>query len=111
MCVYGKIVTRTPIDKGWSGDRKFCAITEDGQKYLLRISPMERLERKSREFENMKIVAALGIPMCQPVEFGSCEEGVYAIHSWIDGYQTRAHCSYRGGTYCSSIQFRADLDY
>lgn len=85
VCVYGKIVTRIPIDKGWSGDRKYCVITEDGQKYLLRISSMERLERKSREFENMKIVAALGIPMCQPVEFGSCEEGVYAIHSWIDG--------------------------
>jgi aminoglycoside phosphotransferase (APT) family kinase protein len=29
--------------------------------------------------------ARLGIPMCRPIEFGICEEGVYAIHSWIDG--------------------------
>ena len=30
-------------------------------------------------------VAALGIPMCLPIEFGICEGGVYAIQSWIDG--------------------------
>ena len=23
--------------------------------------------------------------MCQPIEFGTCEEGVYSIQSWIDG--------------------------
>ena len=30
-------------------------------------------------------VASLGIPMCQPVEFGICDDGVYSIQSWIDG--------------------------
>jgi aminoglycoside phosphotransferase (APT) family kinase protein len=30
-------------------------------------------------------VARLGIPMCLPVEFGICPEGVYAIQSWIEG--------------------------
>jgi aminoglycoside phosphotransferase (APT) family kinase protein len=85
MRIYGNIVRRIPIEKGWSGDRKYCAITGDGEKYLLRISPAERLERKHREFENMKRVARLGIPMCLPVEFGSCEEGVYSLQSWVDG--------------------------
>ncbi len=23
--------------------------------------------------------------MCQPIEFGTCEDGVYSIQSWIDG--------------------------
>ena len=23
--------------------------------------------------------------MCQPIEFGTCEEGVYSIQSWIEG--------------------------
>ena len=30
-------------------------------------------------------VAHLGIPMCQPIEYGTCEEGVYTIQSWVDG--------------------------
>lgn len=46
---------------------------------------MDRLERKKREFARMEQVAALGIPMCQPIEFGTCEEGVYSIQSWVDG--------------------------
>lgn len=33
----------------------------------------------------MRQVADLGIPMCRPLEFGTSEEGVYSIQSWIDG--------------------------
>ena len=85
MRIYPNIVSRTPIDKGWSGDQKYCATTADGQKYLLRISALNRLERKRKEYEKMSEVAQLGIPMCLPVEFGICEEGVYSIQSWIEG--------------------------
>lgn len=79
------IVHKTPIEKGWSGDQKYCAVTSDGKKYLLRVSSIDRLERKHREYEKMNEVAQLGIPMCLPVEFGTCEEGAYSIQSWIDG--------------------------
>lgn len=85
MSVYQSIISKTPIDKGWSGDQKYCATTADGQKYLLRISSIDRLERKRREYEKMSEVAQLGIPMCLPVEFGTCEGGAYSIQSWIDG--------------------------
>ena len=85
MSVFQNIITRTPIDKGWSGAQKYCAITADGQKYLLRISTIDRLERKRREYEKMSEVAQLGISMCMPVEFGTCDEGAYSIQSWIDG--------------------------
>ena len=85
MSVFQNIITRTPIDKGWLGDQKYCAITADGQKYLLRISTIDRLERKRREYEKMSEVAQLGISMCMPVEFGTCDEGAYSIQSWIDG--------------------------
>ena len=85
MSVYQNISSRTLIEKGWSGDRKYCAVTADGQKYLLRISTIERLERKRREYEKMSEVAQLGISMCMPVEFGTCDEGAYSIQSWIDG--------------------------
>lgn len=85
MGIYENIVSRTPIEKGWSGDKKFCAVTKNGESYLLRISPPDRLERKRREYENMRKVASLEIHMCLPMEFGTCAEGAYSIQSWIDG--------------------------
>ena len=30
MGIYQEIISRISIDKGWSGDRKYCAITTDG---------------------------------------------------------------------------------
>ena len=33
----------------------------------------------------MKKVSNLGVNMCEPIEFGTCEEGVYSIQAWIDG--------------------------
>ena len=83
--IYETIVSRTPIEKGWSGDQKYCVVTASGETYLLRISPVERMERRKAEYERMKQVADLDIPMCLPVEFGVCDEGVYVIQSWIDG--------------------------
>lgn len=73
------------ITKGWSGDKKYCVTTLDGTRYLLRVSPMEQYDKKKFEFEIMQSVEALGIPMCKPIEFGACSEGVYFLQSWIDG--------------------------
>ena len=52
--IYETIIHRTPIEKGWSGDRKYCAVTEDGNKYLLRVSPLDRYDRRKQEFMRMK---------------------------------------------------------
>ena len=59
MGIYQEIISRMSIEKGWSGDRKYCAITIDGGKYLLRISPLEKHDRRKREFDKMCEVAAL----------------------------------------------------
>lgn len=79
------INSKTAITKGWSGDKKYCVTSGDGTKYLLRISSIEQQDRKKLTFDMMERVAALGVPMCQSVEFGVCEEGVYSLQSWIDG--------------------------
>ncbi len=84
------LVSRELIEKGWSGDKKYCVTDASGQKYLLRISPIEQLERKKSEFAHMKDVAALGVPMCLPLKFGTSEEGVYSVQSWIDGEDAEA---------------------
>ncbi|MDR2558368.1 MAG: phosphotransferase [Oscillospiraceae bacterium] len=75
----------TPIKKGWSEDKKYCVTNTDGEKYLLRITPIERYENRKALFAMLEQVAALGIPMCQPIEFGTCLDGVYLLQSWIDG--------------------------
>ncbi len=80
-----KFVTREPIEKGWSNDRKYCVTDESGTRYLLRVSALELEERKRAQFAMMERVAALGVPMCRPVEFGLCEEGVCSVQSWVDG--------------------------
>ncbi len=77
--------TKEPINKGWSKDKKYCVTDENGTRYLLRVSDIAQLDAKRSEFDMMKQVAALGVPMCLPIEFGVCEDGVYSIQSWIDG--------------------------
>lgn len=80
-----QIISKNPIDKGWSGDKKYCITTKDENKYLLRISPLEKYDRRKREFNKMIEVFSLGIPMAKPLEFGVCDEGVYTIESFIEG--------------------------
>ncbi len=75
----------SPINKGWSCDKKYCVADENDRKYLLRITPYDNSASRENMFEMMKRVAELGVPMCTPIEFGICEEGVYILQSWIDG--------------------------
>jgi len=81
----GRFAAIEPINKGWSGDKKYCATEKDGTKRLLRIAPASRYEAQKLTFGMMEKVAALGVPMCLPLEFGACENGAYSIQSWIDG--------------------------
>lgn len=79
-----------PVIKGWSEDKKYCVTKADGTKFLLRISPAKRYEQRKALFEILERVAALGIPMCMPVEFGTCKDGVYILQSWIEGEDAEA---------------------
>lgn len=83
--IYETIIHRTPIEKGWSGDRKYCAVTEDGNKYLLRVSPLDRYDRRKQEFMRMKQLERLEIHVPKALELGTAEEGVYILTDWIDG--------------------------
>ena len=82
-------ISKKMIDKGWSGDKKYCVTAENGQKYLLRITPKERCAGKEEWYRNMfrmhREVAKLDISMCESLEFGECEEGIYFLQTWIEG--------------------------
>lgn len=75
----------TPIEKGWSEDKKYRVTDVRGVSYLLRITPPARYEVRKALYEMLLKVSELGISMCRPVEFGTCPDGVYALHSWVDG--------------------------
>lgn len=87
--LYKSLASRVPIDKGWSGDKKFCATDKNGKRFLLRIAPADKHEKKKAEFALMSKVDSLSIPMCKPLEFGACDEGVYTVLEWIDGFDAR----------------------
>lgn len=83
--IYDEIITREPINKGWSCDKKYCVIVADGTKYLLRITPFNKSQSSKALFNILQEVVTLDIYMCKPVEFGECEEGIYTLYTWIDG--------------------------
>lgn len=82
---YETITSRESIEKGWSGDQKYHVTTKDGAQYLLRISPASRKEQVQGMYQRMRSVQQLGIPMCLPIEWGECGEGIYFLQSWITG--------------------------
>ena len=78
-------ISKELINKGWSCDKKYCVTTTDGVKYLLRVTPKEKSANRAEMFRMQQQVAALGVPMCRPIEIGSCDEGVYTVQTWVDG--------------------------
>jgi len=82
---FDSFINVEPITKGWSEDKKYCVTVADGTKYLLRITPIARFETRKSLFALLQQVAALQLPMCMPVEFGTCDNGVYSLQTWLDG--------------------------
>lgn len=74
-----------PITAGWSEDKKFCVTAAGGTKYLLRVSPISRYEARKALYAMLKQVSQLDIPICTPVDFGKCHDGVFMLQSWING--------------------------
>lgn len=93
--------TKEPINKGWSSDQKYCVTDQNGVRYLLRVSDISQHDTKQAEFNVMKQLAELDIPMCKPIEFGTCNEGVYSIQSWIDGVDAEQVI----GNYSQDLQY------
>jgi len=76
-----------PLDKGWSGDKKYKVETTDGKRLLLRISDIEERKRKEAEFGMLQRAATIGVLLSAPVSFGVCANGkkVYQLLTWIEG--------------------------
>ncbi len=79
-------VSKTLIEKGWSPDKKYRVVTSDGEVFLLRVMPGTDPKAFRPAFERQRHLAEMGIPMCDPLEFGPMPEGgSYVVQRWIDG--------------------------
>ena len=73
--------------QGWSSDRIFHIVDEQGQHLLLRTNDSSQYVNKRDEFQWTQHLAAKGIAMSQPLDFGLFDSGrqVYSLLSWIEG--------------------------
>ena len=85
------IVYKEKINKGWSTDNKYLIKDDNNNKYLLRISSIDQYEKKLIEFNYLKKLEKIGLSMCKPIEFGTCDDGVYIIFSWIEGIDAQEY--------------------
>ena len=76
-----------PINKGMSSDEKYFITADNGEHFLLRIAECKEFDRKKAEYELVKKLFLLNLPMPSPIDFGVCNNGasVYTLLSWIDG--------------------------
>ncbi len=88
---YNTFTKIEPIQKGWSSDKKYYVETNSGERLLLRVSDFSEYEEKKHEFDLMTQIAAAGINMSQPIDFGvcSCGKKVYQILSWVEGEEAK----------------------
>lgn len=85
------IIYKEKINKGWSTDNKYLIKDDNNNKYLLRISSIDQYEKKLVEFDYLKKLERIGLSMCKPIEFGTCDDGVYIILSWIEGVDAQEY--------------------
>ena len=45
-----RFVTKEPINKGWSSDKRYCVTDENGTRYLLRVSDIAQHNTKQSEY-------------------------------------------------------------
>lgn len=88
--IFNKFDIVTEIDKGWSGDKKYCAVKK-GTKYLLRISPRNKFSKHYKIHKIMKELERKDISMCKPIKVGLCKEGTYIIQSWVNVVDAEEH--------------------
>lgn len=89
---YSSFTKIEPLAKGLSGDQKYRVETESGRRLLLRLSAAGERKLRQTEYDSLKALAALGVPVPEPLAFGSCKNGdaVYMLLGWVDGEEVEA---------------------
>lgn len=83
----------TPIEKGWSSDRKYRVVDASGQAFLLRTNNVAQAQTKADEFTMMGEFAKTGANMAMPIDYGLFDNNrrVYSLLSWIEGIDAEVY--------------------
>lgn len=74
------------LSHGWSKDQKYYISTFDNQEYLLRISDASLYEKRKKQFEYLKELEKLDLPLPKPIDFGYLNDNeIYMLLSYIKG--------------------------
>ena len=75
-----------PINKGMSSDKKYFVTAKNGEHFLLRLAEYGEFDRKKAEYELIRKLSQLNIPMPAAIDFGVCNKNanVYTLLSWIE---------------------------
>ena len=81
-----KWVDLKEISKGYSGDKKYLVTDTENNKYLLRVSSLDKYEEKKKQFDLLVEVDKLNINTSKPVSFGKLnDEELFTVLSWLEG--------------------------
>ncbi len=75
------------LKEGFSSDRKFILYADDGPRWLLRLSAIEQVERRRREFDLLAVHYGNGTRCPEPHIFGTTEDRTqcYSLIGYIRG--------------------------
>lgn len=74
------------LNKGWSGDDKYILKNPSGEKYLLRLSPMTRFEQRKGQYDLLKRLNPLDIPLPKVIDFGQLDDTqCYLLLTYLEG--------------------------
>jgi aminoglycoside phosphotransferase (APT) family kinase protein len=78
------------ITYGWSFDEKHMIETSNGEKYLLRLAPAEKIENKKKEHEIVSVFNSLDFDMSRVVGSGLIGDRSYILYYWVEGQDLRS---------------------
>jgi len=83
----------TPVEKGWSSDKKYRIVDMEGRAFLLRTSAFEESQRKAEEFRMMIEFAKTNVNMSMPIEHGLFDHNhrVFTLLTWVEGTEAEEH--------------------
>ena len=77
--------TITPLEVGFSEDKKYHVKNANGTEYLLRVSDLKDESIIRNKFEKMQLAYAKGVPMCAPLKIEQVGNELHQYHSWCEG--------------------------
>lgn len=76
------------FNKGWSDDKKYIVTTLD-DKYLLRLSSIDRIEDIQLQINLVEQCMDLGLPVQQLVSHGEYHNHYCLLYQWIEGHEAK----------------------